>query len=464
MEKLKEFTLDFFNKLGSNITKKNEAYIISNVTKSFEDLVGAPGPYPITFDPNTTGAELLTHTSNIFRSINKYLENSGKTTLIKIDFNSGITDKIKSQIKLKNCEIENITRQHKNNFFSRFSFLTTFQYLNKKEQILSEIYIHEGKIVSGDLTGYKILEGEKRIEDTNFLKEDYNLAKEKVQELTIQKTEEISRILEANLESETKDIEEHYEHLLNELGGDLTSQLTKINSLDLEIRVTEDEGEKAELKSKIERLRKGLIKKGDDEAKSRVMKEKAFSINNAKQKNSLNISNKILNTTLIYYPIFQFKLYIKGDTSKRFIEVNYNPLTKEMDKLKCETCDMILPEIQLDEAGHLTCSNCIGHCSECGKVYCDRCLNKSCHVCGRPLCKTCSQVCFGCGKYTCGTHMRSDCVTGEERCTMCLRACLRCHGVTEEKYFKEALDGSKVCQKCIAEEKRNKVMKNLFDN
>ena len=60
--------------------------------------------------------------------------------------------------------------------------------------------------------------------------------------------------------------------------------------------------------------------------------------------------------------------------------------------------------------------------------------------------------------------MRSDCVTGEERCTMCLRACLRCHGVTEEKYFKEALDGSKVCQKCIAEEKRNKVMKNLFEN
>ena len=463
MEKLKEFTINFFNKLGANITKKDETYILSNILKSFEDIVGSPAPYIITFDKETRGAEYMSNTNTIFRAINKYLDNAGKTTLLKIDFNEDATERIKKQIKLKNCTLENITKKHKNNFFSRFSFLTTFQYLNKKEQILNEIYVHEKTVVEGNLEGYKVIEGEKKIENKDFLKEDYGLAKLKLQELTTKKTEEISQSLQISLDKETKNIEKHYETILGELGGDLNKQLKRINELELTLRTTEDKIEKHELKSKIDRLRKSLLKLADDETQTRVLKEKEFSINNAKQKNSLDISNKLINTTLIYYPIFQFNIYIKGDTSKRFIEINYDPLTKQTNKLKCETCGQKIEEIQIDEAGHLTCSNCLEHCSGCGKVYCKNCLNKSCHVCGRPLCKNCLKVCLGCGKYTCETHMRADCVTGEERCTMCLRACLRCHGSAEEKYFGEAMDGSKVCQKCLGEERRKGVMRKLFN-
>jgi hypothetical protein len=464
MQKLKEFTINFFNKLGSNITKQGETYVISNVIKSFEDIVGSPAPYPITFDKETSGAEYMSHTSTIFRAINKYLENSGKTTLLRIDFEDDAIEKIKKEIKLKNCKIENITTKHKNNLFSRFSFLTTFQYLNKKEQLLNEIYVHRGNIVEGDLTGYKIVEGEKKIENKDFLKNDYELAKTKLQELTIEKTQEIGNQLEKNLKKEELDIAQHYNNLTNELGGDLNYQLKKISELESELQITEEEDKRVEIKLKIKRLRKNLVKMADDDTHTRVSKEKEFSLNNARQKNSLNISNKLINTTVIYYPVFQFNVYIKGDNSKRFVEVNYDPLTKKMDQLKCESCTTPLSEIQIDEAGHLTCQNCLDHCSECGKVYCQKCLNKSCHACGKPLCKNCSIVCFGCGNYTCQTHMRKDCVSGEDRCTMCLRACLRCHGASEEKHFGEAIDGSKVCQKCLAQEKRNKVMKNVFED
>ena len=69
---------------------------------------------------------------------------------------------------------------------------------------------------------------------------------------------------------------------------------------------------------------------------------------------------------------------------------------------------------------------------------------------------------MSCGRYTCRDHFRKDCVSGEERCVFCLRACLRCHGMAQEKYFSEARDGSKVCQKCVGEENRNKVLKNIF--
>jgi hypothetical protein len=40
---------------------------------------------------------------------------------------------------------------------------------------------------------------------------------------------------------------------------------------------------------------------------------------------------------------------------------------------------------------------------------------------------------------------------------------MRCHGLSLPRYFGEAMDGSKVCQKCLGEEKRKRVMKGMFE-
>ena len=85
-----------------------------------------------------------------------------------------------------------------------------------------------------------------------------------------------------------------------------------------------------------------------------------------------------------------------------------------------------------------------------------------CSVCGKSLCKDCAMMCLGCGKYVCKIHMRRYLVSGEERCVNCLRACLRCHGLSHPKHFGEALDGSKICQKCLGAEKRGAVIERIF--
>ena len=91
-------------------------------------------------------------------------------------------------------------------------------------------------------------------------------------------------------------------------------------------------------------------------------------------------------------------------------------------------------------------------------LFGELCLNRSCISCGRKLCRDCAVMCRGCGKYVCGAHVRVDCVSGDERCVSCLRACLRCHGMAQERYFGEAADGSKVCMKCLGAEKRGEVL------
>jgi hypothetical protein len=197
-----------------------------------------------------------------------------------------------------------------------------------------------------------------------------------------------------------------------------------------------------------------LVKMGDDEARSRILKEQEFTINDAMHKHSLNVDNKLVNTTVIYYPVFNFKLYLQGQkNSGRFVEMSYDPLTKRVSGFNCDACGEGIRDLNLCSSGHVVCEKCLVRCGECGEQFCEKCLTRSCSSCGRGLCKNCAVMCLGCGKH---------CVSGDDRCVQCLRACLRCHGMAQEKYFGEAEDGSKVCQKCLGAERRGEVMGKIF--
>jgi hypothetical protein len=201
----------------------------------------------------------------------------------------------------------------------------------------------------------------------------------------------------------------------------------------------------------------------DDEATSVILKEQEFSLKDVRQKFSLDISHKVVNTTIIYYPVFLFNLFLKNSDSKRFVELVYDPLLRDFSNLNCDSCSKKISEILLCGHGHIVCDSCLTRCAECGKDFCRDCVLRSCASCGKALCKNCLMVCRGCSKSVCATHFRVDCVSGENRCIMCLRSCSRCHGVAGESYFGVALDGSKVCSKCLGKEKREVVLKDVFE-
>jgi hypothetical protein len=458
---IKSFTLEFFKNLKCNITQNGDILIIEDVPKSFEDLYGKAAPYKISFSGKIEGTEFVGKGSQFLTAMTKYLEGAGKTTLLKIDFNVDPMKEIEKTLSLKNCKIDNLTKKHKNNFFSRFTFMTTFRYLNESEQVINEIYVHNGKIVNGDLSGYTILEGDSDESSSKNIEKDYSIARESLKDSLKDKTNKIGEILGSRLEKEIERIREHYKNLLGEMGGDLGGQLEKIKEAELQLRVAEGE-ELGVLRDRVDRLKKSLLKMGDDDAKSRVLKEQEFTIKDATHKHSLNIDNKLVNTTVIYYPVFSFNLFLKGDDSGRFVEMVYDPLTRDLKDLICESCSKKISRLNLCSAGHINCDDCLDRCGECSKYFCEKCLKRSCNSCGKSLCKSCSVMCLGCSKHTCKNHLRRDCVSGDDRCVLCLRACMRCHGMAQEKYFGEALDGSKVCQKCLGSEKRGTVMKDIF--
>lgn len=458
--RVEKFVLEFFSNLGCDIVEENGIYIIGSVPEEFENSSGRKGPYKLCFFEGREGAEYMTKESSFFSEIVEYLKDSGKTTLLKIDFDVDPLEKIKNTIFLKNCEISNISKRDRNHFFSRFTFMTSFRYLNESEKVMKEIYVHNGEVIEGDLSGYRIVEGKNSEASGDHLEKDYCVAKDYLKVFLGEKTREIKKRLEVRLEEEIERIKKHYDNLIGELGGDLNERLDEIRDLELKIRSAEDGVEI--LRERLEKLRRGLVRIGDDESKGRILKEQEFAIRDATHKHSLNVDNSLINTTVIYYPVFCFDLFLKRDESGRIIEMVYDPLLDSVESVSCESCEKKITRLNLCSSGHISCDECFGKCGECGKLFCENCLNRSCSSCGKVLCKSCLLSCSGCRRYVCKHHLRKDGVSGEEKCVNCLRACLRCHGLSSQKYFGEALDGSKVCQKCLGAERRMGVMKKIF--
>ena len=468
MDQIRKFAVEFFENLKCDVSWEGDVLVVENVPRSFEDLSGKSSPYRLNFVSEEGEGDFVGKGSVMFSFMIKYLKGAGKASILKIDFDVDAEREIRKKVGFKNCELESLSKKYHNGFFSRFSFSTSFNYLNESEKLLSEIYVYDGKIVEGDLNGYSVSDGRGTdiggrdvVVDKKRVKMDYEVARVKAVELTGGKREEISGILKKRVEAEVDRIREHYDNILKEIGGDLNGKIDKIREVELALRSCSGD-ECDSLRKKLIRLKGSLVKAGDDESISRVLKEREMTVRDAMHKFSLNVDRKLVNTTVIYYPIYSFRLCLKGDGVSKFVDVGYNPLTRELSGFDCESCGCGLDRIALCGNGHLSCDDCLSKCGECGGVFCKKCLKRSCSVCGRVLCRDCARVCFRCGKVVCSTHLRKDCVSGEERCVSCLRACLRCQGLSEEKFFGEALDGSKVCQKCLGRERSGKVLDRVF--
>ena len=67
--------------------------------------------------------------------------------------------------------------------------------MNEREKIINEIYVHDGKVIDGNLNDYNVTEGTKRDIEIPDMKEPYFIAKEKLKDMLKGKTNEISKAL-----------------------------------------------------------------------------------------------------------------------------------------------------------------------------------------------------------------------------------------------------------------------------
>ncbi|MBP7708749.1 hypothetical protein KA107_03610 [Candidatus Pacearchaeota archaeon] len=438
MTEIREVVLGFFRSLKCIIDEKEGVFTIKNIPEKFERAFSLKSSCKLCFIKEKSGTDIIfiDENSDLIRKMKDYLKNSSTKTLLKLDFD--LPANIKDKIRLRNCSLSKIEKKQENNYFSRFSFLTNLRSLNKTDQVSTEIYVHEGKIVNGDLNNYNVHEGDAKEASTEHLEKDYAVAKEKVKDVLKDKIAEMSIWLNEKLQKETDRIDLHYNQILKEF---------ELNKKRLLERMKE-----AELNNDFEKLakQKELFEQSFSEKDEKKIKnERDVVVENEKSKYSLDIDNKLINTTIIYYPVFRISLTLNEAGFNKNVELIYNPLTEEMSSLNCDSCKTNLDQVNVCHGGHICCSSCLHLCAECGKRYCRLCLVGICGNCGKLVCKNCARKCSDCGKMSCKNCMRKIGLTGMEKCSSCVVYCPGCSNIVDKKRLVRGSNGSMVCPACI---------------
>jgi len=422
-EDIKNFTVSFFTNLKSNLFWDNcgKKLKITAVPETFEKFYGKKSPYELVFSKEDAinGEELMVKGSFLLNCMKEFLQDKGQTTLVKIDFDFDPGDEIQKYLKLKNCQLTSITKKPSYDWILRFTFLTTFQYLNEKEQMVNPIYIKEKEIVNFNLDAYKTIEGKKEDINLKDIRAQYNLAKDYLKTLINPKIEKISGILNEKLDKELERVKHHYLNQVNEDSANLTKSERQIKELSEQITNSEKNPnlDRGFAQVRIKRLRETIDNLKSPKRKDDLKKEEEFFLKDETNRHSLSVDNKIMNTTIAYFPIYNYSGYLKNSDSVRIFNLVYNPLTKDISKMSCEVCSKEIKELYLCSAGHISCGGCLRACLECQKEYCTNCLKISCFSCGKKLCKRCAKKCIFCGKYKCPSHMfnSSKCKTCSEK-------------------------------------------------
>ncbi len=454
-QELMNFVKNFFQNLSSDIIEEKDHLIVSNVPENFERFYGKKSPYKFVFEEEKQKgeADLIEKGSYALKTISNYLENSGQTTLLKINFEKEGKEEIKKRINLPNSQITKFSPKKKFNFFFRFTFHTTYQYLNESEKVINDIFIYNGEVIEGDLTNYSIEEGSKEEIKVPDMKEPYFIAKDELKKVILPKTEQVARDLNLRLEKETRRINDHFLQETKEINENLEKAKEKLHEYELV-------GNAEKIYKQIEIIRN--LKQKTNFGELENDKERATQLE--KQKHLLNINNKLFNTTLIYYPLEIFDITLQNKDSKRIIEVYFDPLTEKINPIFCESCEKETNDLYLCATGHVSCKDCSLTCESCNKTFCKKCLNHKCELCSKRLCKDCYTRCFRCGKIMCKTHTKEDKVSKRVYCNQCLRRCERCESLKEPYSFRTSKKtGAEICEDCFRKEMKEKVLKGVFD-
>jgi hypothetical protein len=461
MEKqaIMKLTENFFKNLNCEVNWDENILIINKVPSDFVKLYEKNPPYLFAFDDvankNNPESELISRGSLLLKLMTTYLENKAQTTILKLDMKPDLKQIIKENLDLNNFEILNMLTDEKNDFIFRFIFMTTLQYLNEKEQMMTQIYLNGDKILEDfDISKYLATTG--KIEEKNKEKEllistksNYEFAKENLKRLLEKKTKEISDKLSKSLEKALDRINSHYSHMIQELEKENKKNIDNLELSNQKLPRASDKNRKI-IEERIARLEETIKNSTIKEDIDKLEKEKQFFISDEKHKHSINLNNSLMNTTIINYPIYSFKLFLKNKNQLKELKFSYNPVNNELSKLYCDSCKKEITEIIICDSGHLSCKDCISVCPRCQRKTCKSCQQLKCNICSGKICQKCATQCIICKKYICNSDIKKDNLTNHNICSSCAEFCNSCNKFSAKNSFRQCENcRKKFCSNCI---------------
>jgi hypothetical protein len=391
---LRQFTVKFFSQLGANVLDNGETISVSGIPLKFQKFYGKNEPYTIAFDSkySSLSIEVVTSESYLLKTMRSYLDNTGESVLQRLKFNLPIDSILKDKLTLRNCTISKINTNLSYLPILKFTFQTSYKYMNDENKIVTDIFIDSKMVIEPDFKMFIIDSLKDKNFDISEIKENYELAKNKLRDRIESKTKEISIMLENGLSNEIKRIEEHNLQQIKEVD----TQINKAKARNINFDVSNYEAQKKQ-----------------------AINEKNLQIQNEEKKYSLKISTKLLTTSVIMRPIYNLEVFFKTKEVTRLIVFNFDPLYNRFNLPSCDDCKNEISEIVLCNGNHVVCKNCGDYCEDCGQISCIQCLKNKCVVTHRKLCKQCGTNCIKCRAFKHKRFFVKDSVGRYLICTNC---------------------------------------------
>jgi|SRR3989344_2005643 len=392
---LKIFSLQFFKELGANIIDCGDYLEVTDVPVKFQKFYGKNEPYKIVFDKSFSNVEneIVTAESYMLKMMRAYLDNSGDAVLLSLNYRLNVDSFIKENFKLQNCSIVKTNTNTSHNFLFKFTFQTTYKYLNEEDKLISEVYVDDGSVVDPDLSKFTTTNLNKKDIEITELRDYYSIAKDNIKESINVRTSKIAEVLEKSLFKEISRINSYYEQQVKEIDV----QIAKISSSSSKLK------DPAEL----------------EKLKTQFSNEKELFIQNEQKKHTLKLNTKLINTTIIDYPVYSLEIFFKSGNVTRLVIVNFDPLKNSIELPLCDLCKNPLKEIILCNGSHLVCRNCGAKCQDCNSISCELCLKNLCSVTKRKICKQCGRICVRCKAFKNKRFMVSDSLGRSFVCKEC---------------------------------------------
>src|SRR3989337_1719124 len=112
-----------------------------------------------------------------------------------------------------------------------------------------------------------------------------------------------------------------------------------------------------------------------------IESERSWKIQDLISRYALSIQIEPVSAIRIEKPVSLYLINIKRRLASRQFPVTYNPLTRHLDPLPCESCFHPKGAFYIcDDRLHIVCAGCYITCPECSKQYCHAC-NSACPKC-----------------------------------------------------------------------------------
>ncbi|MGV8142059.1 MAG: hypothetical protein ACP5NS_00295 [Candidatus Pacearchaeota archaeon] len=368
---LRNFTVKFFSELGAKISEDGESLVISGVPTKFQKFYGKNEPYTIAFDnsKSSLSVEIVTSESYLLKTMRSYLENTGESVLQKLVYSLQADSLIKSKLLLRNCSISKINNNLSYKPIIKFTFQTTYKYLNDEERLVNDIFVDKDSSISLDFGKFRIDSLKNKEFDIPNLRDNYELAKNKVKDLILPRTTELANELESTMSKELQRINDYHIQQVKEVDVQIAKAKSKNMATDLTVY---------------------------DAQKKQFISERDLQLANEEKKYALRINTKLLTTAVILSPVYDFEVFFKNGDTIRLILLSYDPLYDKFSQPSCDLCKKQISEIILCNGNHLVCRDCGAECEDCAKISCVQCMKNKCAITHRNICKECGAVCSKC--------------------------------------------------------------------